>query len=157
MQAYIEEPEVHILALCSSTIEEQTALISDQIECIKEMSTALKSPNNISITDRLLFFSGDKPAAQFERGTQMGGNYPCGTHIACFDDFARCAHNKWRSLQMIQTLATKGILQQLVHALNTVSHSYIYNKQAHTLLCHMHTHTHINTNNGSFQQPSQKA
>ena len=123
------------------------------------MSTAIKSPNNISITDRLLFFSGDKPAAQFERGTQMGGNYPCGscgTHIARFDDFAHCAHNKWRSLQMIQTLATKGILQQLVHAYCiyiyiyicidlSVSHTYIYTytTSKHTRYYVSHTHKHI--------------
>ena len=58
-----------------------------------------------------MFFYGDKPAAQFERGTQMGGHYPCGscgTHIRRVYDFAHSTTCKWRSLKDLQTLVTKG-------------------------------------------------
>ena len=83
LQAYIEEPEIHVLAMNSSSIKDQAALISDWMECIRELNTDLKTADNITISDTLLFFSGDKPAAQFERGTQIGGNYivrsTCGT------------------------------------------------------------------------------
>jgi len=31
--------------------------------------------NGIEVTDKLFFCTGDKPAAQFERGAQQGGYY----------------------------------------------------------------------------------
>lgn len=77
IQAF-EEPEISILAVSSSSIEDQAVLIGDRGSCINELSTKLQTQSNISITDRLMFFYGDKPAAQFERGTQMGGHYPSG-------------------------------------------------------------------------------
>lgn len=91
IQAYIEEPEVSIIAMSSSSIQDQAALIADRMECIQDMSTSLCTTSGVPITDKLKFFYGDKPAAQFERGTQIGGHYPCGscgTHVSRFDDFA---------------------------------------------------------------------
>ncbi len=111
IQAFIEEPEISILAISSSTIEDQAALIGDRVDCMIELSTEVTTQSGIPITDRLMFFYGDKPAAQFERGTQIGGHYPCGscgTHIRRMDDFAYCMNCRWRSLQQLQTLATKG-------------------------------------------------
>ena len=112
LQAYIEEPEIYVLAVNSSSVEDQTALISDRMECIREINMDLKTANNITISDKLLFFTGDKPASQFERGTQIGGNYPCElcrAHVAQFDDFAYCANHKWRSLQTIQSIVIEGM------------------------------------------------
>ncbi len=91
----IEETEIHLLAISSnnkdifnyfsyyiiafSCIEEQEAFILDRLECVREMSTEIQSSGNVHILDRLLFFfTGDKPVAQFERGTQRGGKFPCG-------------------------------------------------------------------------------
>ena len=79
VQAYIEEPEIHIIALLSSSLEDQAALISDRIECIKELTAQITSKTGITVTDKLFFFTGDKPAAQFERGTQQGGYYKRGS------------------------------------------------------------------------------
>ncbi len=75
------------------------------------MNVSLKTSKGISIEDRLMFFTGDKPAAQFERGTQISGHYPCGScgaHIVQMDNFAFCANCKWRSLGDIQAIATRG-------------------------------------------------
>lgn len=55
MQAYIEEPEIHVLAINSSSIEDQAALISERMECIRELNTDLKTADNITISDKLLF------------------------------------------------------------------------------------------------------
>ncbi len=41
---------------------------------MKEISEPLQTKNDITITDKLMFFT-----AQFERGTQVGGHYPCGS------------------------------------------------------------------------------
>lgn len=79
VQAYVEEPEVHILAMSSSAIEDQAALVEDRLVCIKQMNIELLTNENIAIRDQLMFFNADKPAAQFERGTHQGGNYPCGS------------------------------------------------------------------------------
>ena len=55
-----------MLALSSSSIEDQAALIPERIACNK----AITASNGVAVTDRLHFFTGDQPAAQFERGTQ---------------------------------------------------------------------------------------
>jgi len=111
IQAYIEEPEIHIIALSSSSQEDQAALISDRVECIKELSTHITSTNGIEVTDKLFFFTGDKPAAQFERGTQQGGYYKCGS-CGCrstrMDDLAHSLNCRWRSLADLQTLVLAG-------------------------------------------------
>ena len=104
VQAYIEEPEIYIIAMSSSSIENQAALISNRLSCISEMKETVSTKNNIAIKDRLMFFTGDKPASQFERGTQVGGNYPRGSggsHVKRLDDFAYCSIAKMRSLQRI--------------------------------------------------------
>ncbi len=113
IQSYIEEPEIHILAMSSSTIEHQAALIKDRMECIEEMNETVSSTKNIAISDKLIFFSGDKPASQFERGTQVGGNYPCGScgcHATRLDNFAHCSSTKQRIIQDIQSIAVEGNL-----------------------------------------------
>ena len=110
IQSYIEEPEIHIIALSSSSQEDQAALISDRLECIKELMT---TTNGIVVTDKLFFFTGDKPAAQFERGTQQGGYYKCGS-CGCrstrMDDLAYSLNCKWRSMGDLQTLVLAGEL-----------------------------------------------
>ena len=112
IQAYIEEPEISIIAMSSSSIHDQAALISDRVSCIHDMSEILSTSKGIPINDRLAFFYGDKPAAQFERGTQVGGNYPCGAcgaHVRRYDDFAHLSDLSWRCLQELQALVTKDV------------------------------------------------
>ena len=41
IQAHIEEPEIHTLAISSSSIEDQAALVGDRVKCIMEMSREL--------------------------------------------------------------------------------------------------------------------
>ena len=113
IQSYIEEPEIHIIALSSSSQEDQAALISDRLECIKELTIPMTTTNGIVVTDKLFFFTGDKPAAQFERGTQQGGYYKCGS-CGCrstrMDDLAYSLNCKWRSMGDLQTLVLAGEL-----------------------------------------------
>ena len=124
IQAHIEELQIHILAMCSSSVEDQAALIRDRIEDIREIHDQLTTSEGIKITDRLLFFYGDKPAAQFERGTQIGGSYPCGS-CGCeshrMNDLAYC---KWRSLMDQQALVLTGtlllLLYKSLHALTII-------------------------------------
>ena len=117
IQAYVEEPEISIIAMSSSTIHDQAALISDRVNCIQDMSVVLNTSKGIPINDRLAFFYGDKPAAQFERGTQVGGHYPCGAcgaHVSRFDDFAHLSNFSWRGLQELQALVTKGTYSKIL-------------------------------------------
>ena len=112
LQSFIEEPEIHLLAMSSSCVEDQAALIQDRLNCIRELTTCVHTSKGIPITNRLVFFYGGKPAAQFERGTQQGGHYPCGT-CGCdarrFDDLAHCLNCKWRSVEGLQQIAIAGI------------------------------------------------
>ena len=119
-QAFIEEPEIHIIAMSSSSIEDQAALIEDRLDCIREMKLPLETKKNIKINDKLMFFMGDKPAVQFERGTQMGGYFPCGScgsHASRFTDFAHCSNAEVRSLADLQALATGGKILQCIYYL----------------------------------------
>lgn len=78
IQSIVEQPEIHMLALGSSSIGDQAALIPERAACLHELSDTIVASNGVAVTDRLHFFTGDKPAAQFERGTQIGGTYKCG-------------------------------------------------------------------------------
>ena len=87
-------------------------VIPDRIECLYDLTQVCMSSNGIEITDTLRFFKGDGPAKQFERGTQMGGNYKCGScgcHSDMMEDLAHSFHLKWRSLSDLQTLALAGM------------------------------------------------
>ena len=58
-----------------------------------------------------IFFIGDHPAQQFERGTQLGGTYKCGS-CGCLDtrmnDFAFACRCDWWSLANLQALLLAG-------------------------------------------------
>ena len=108
IQTIIEEPEIYMIAPCTSSGSDQLALISDRLECL---DTPCKTSNGTLISDTMRFFCGDKPAQQFERGTQVGGKYKCGG-CGCEDhlmqDQAHALHKPWRSINTLQTLITNG-------------------------------------------------
>ena len=111
IQAEVEQPEIHLLALGSSSIEDQSALIEDRLSCILDLSEPVKTETGIEITDTLRYFTGDHPATQFEQGTKQGGHYKCavcGTRENLFDDQAHTLQPKWRDVQELQTVATSG-------------------------------------------------
>jgi hypothetical protein len=111
IQAYIEQPELHMLAVCSSAVEDQAALTGDRISCISDLSTPLYDSRGTEVTDKLVFFYGDKAAQQVERGTQQGGTYKCGS-CGCeshmMDDFAYSMRCTCRSLSDLQAVALAG-------------------------------------------------
>ena len=51
IQGIIEEPEIHVIALSSSSPEDQAALISDRKECLKELTLKLTTQDGIEIKD----------------------------------------------------------------------------------------------------------
>ncbi len=110
LQEEIEQPSIHMIAPCTSAVSCQLALTPDRIECLKELSEPI-THNGIPITDKARFFFGDKPAQQFERGTQIGGAYKCGG-CGCVDkliqDFAHAVQCPHRSVKWLQTLVTAG-------------------------------------------------
>eukprot|EP00731_Ephydatia_muelleri_P007038 Em0003g1286a len=72
------------------------------------------------IHDVLRFFTGDHPAQQFERGTQVGGVYKCGgcgRKSTMMADQAHSLRCKTRSLGDIQTLVVQGVLGKVPGAL----------------------------------------
>lgn len=100
-----------MIAPSSSSPSDQLALVGDRIECLHELSENLQATNCVSITDRMRFFCGDKPAQQFERGTQIGGNYKCGgcgCKDAMMQDLAHALQCHWRSLADLQSLVLGG-------------------------------------------------
>lgn len=64
-----------MLALGSSSIKDQAALLPNRVACLHDLNTPIMASNGVEVTDRLHFFTGDKPASLFERCTQIGGAY----------------------------------------------------------------------------------
>ena len=111
LQETIEEPLAYMIAPCSSSPSDQLSLIGDRLECLTQLTQTVVSNCGIAIQDELRFFCGDKPAQQFERGTQVGGTFKCGS-CGCKDvmmqDLAHALNCKWRSLSDLQQLILAG-------------------------------------------------
>ena len=111
LQEVIEEPVIYMIAPSSSSPELQIALVPDRAECLTELSQPILSSRGNEICDTLRFFCGDTPARQFERGTQLGGTYKCGS-CRCKDtmmaDLPHALEKKWRSLADLQSLILGG-------------------------------------------------
>ena len=78
VQAEVEQHDVYLLTMGTSSIKDQASLVSDCIDCLQDLSLPLAASSETQVVDTLRFFTGDKPASQFERGTQIGGTYKCG-------------------------------------------------------------------------------
>ena len=111
IQEIVEEPELYMICMCSSSLSDQLAIMADRIECLTGLNEPVLSSNNICVKDSLHFFTGDHPAQSFERGTQSGGHYKCGS-CGCksnrMDDLAHAFCLHCRSVKDLQTLALQG-------------------------------------------------
>ena len=127
IQLEVEQPEMYMLSLSSSTVEYEAALVGDQVDCLGDLSTPLETEEGIKITDTLRFFTGDHPAAQFERGTKQGSTYKCGGACGCktsrFDDQGHTQNHKWHSLGDLQSMAIGGVYGKEAGALKPLIHS----------------------------------
>ena len=56
VQSQVEQPEIYLLSAGSSTVEDQSALIGDHLDCLSDLSDPVERNNGIQITDRLRFF-----------------------------------------------------------------------------------------------------
>lgn len=50
VQSEIEQPEIHMLALGSSSIEDQAALLPERVACLHDLNTTVMASNDIPIT-----------------------------------------------------------------------------------------------------------
>ena len=111
IQSIVEQPEIHLLSLGSLSIADQAAVVGDRRSCLFDLPTPLTT-RGVAVHDNLRVFTGDHPALQFERGTQQGGKYKCGT-CGCvdkkLDDPAHSLRLNWRSLKVLQDTATSGV------------------------------------------------
>jgi len=91
IQQLVEEPLIHIIAVSTSSIQDQASLIPDRVDGLEDFSQPLVSSNRVVLQDILRFLKGDTSAQSFERGTQSGGNYKyggCGCHSSMMEDLA---------------------------------------------------------------------
>ncbi|CAB4002556.1 Hypothetical predicted protein [Paramuricea clavata] len=96
IQKEIENPEVHIIARCSSADQEQLTYAETRVECIQELKNNCKI-DDVEYNDKLRFSHGDSPARAHEAGQQKGGNYfcsTCGVHCDMTDDLAHVLNCK---------------------------------------------------------------
>lgn len=78
IQTIVEQPHLYLIALNSSSVEDQAAIIPDRVSCLPDLNDPVVTESGIAVHDVIRFFIGDHPAQQFERGTQVGGHYKCG-------------------------------------------------------------------------------
>ena len=79
IQTIVEEPIIHLFVLNSSSIEDQASIIPDRVECLEGLDQPVYTSGGVPIHDIVRFFVGDHPSKQFERGTNVGGVYKCGS------------------------------------------------------------------------------
>ena len=72
-QNRIEEPQLYMLCLSSSSSADQLATIPDRIDCFLDLQEPIISEKGIYVHDTMRMFVGDHPAQSFERGCQIGG------------------------------------------------------------------------------------
>ena len=111
VQHHIEEPYICIMAVSSSSKEDQASLIPDRVECLSDLAQMITATNGVPVKDTIRFFKGDSPAQQFERGYQQGGYYKCGAcliHSSRVEDIAHACTQKWCTVSDIQQIAIKG-------------------------------------------------
>ena len=179
VQAEVEQPEVNLLVLGSSTVQDQAATIGDRLEGLRERAYPVKTSQGVyvgkkkeitrifieltyklkaytppdvdncakiitglEVYDCLRFFTGDHPAADFERGTQQGGTFPCGDcgiKANMIDDQAHSLRRTHRTIQQLQSLATAGTLgNSNIYVIKTCPPPLSLSLS----LTHTHTHTH---------------
>ena len=113
IQTIVEEPEIHILARSTSSLQDQQMFSECRRQCISQLDQKLRTKTGTPITDILRFFHGDGPAQQFEAGNKVGGYYPCvgcDAKSSCFDDLAYCFHANSLTLDDRQKFILKGAL-----------------------------------------------
>ena len=86
IQAYVEEPENSIIAMSSSSINDQIALISDRVSCIRDMNLQIFTKNGIQIKDKLIFFIGINLLHNLREGHKYGGT----THVEYVVHISAC-------------------------------------------------------------------
>ena len=112
LQEYVEQPEMYIVCLSSSSTDDQAALIPDRLECLSSLRDPVESSKGVCVKDVIRFFVGDHKAVAFEMGMQCGGHYPCGCcgiHVDENTDQTLSLRRKVRSVKDLQQLATKGV------------------------------------------------
>ena len=112
VQSVVERPYIHILGRSRSSLEDQAQFHQYRLECIKELSSTVKTVDSYTIRDVVRIFHGDGPAQQVEAGAKIGGTYPC---VGCtassslFNDLAYCYRADSLGIAERKQFVTTGI------------------------------------------------
>lgn len=107
----VESPEVHIIARSNSSLHDQRMFNDSRRKSILDFNDTIFNSSGILVQDRVRFFHGDGPAAQFEAGNKIGGYYccvGCDTRSTRFQDLAHCFRASHITLQNRQQFLLEG-------------------------------------------------
>ena len=149
--AILDNAEVHILGRSSSTTEDQLMFVETRRNCLKEIGERVFTKSGIEVIDKVRFFYGDGPAAQFEAGHKQGGIYccvGCGADSGRFSDIAYSYRAPKLTLEERQEFILQGKAWKKggenyyrnVHALHTLYLCNIF-KHAKCVLFVLYTNT----------------
>ena len=92
VQEYVERPHFYIFARTPDSIEDQLLYSDSRRKDLIDLDERITIAE-VEYKDSLRLFNGDHPAAQFEAGQSMGGDYPCTgckSKRSGFTDLASC-------------------------------------------------------------------
>ena len=55
LQKYVEQPEIYMICMSSSSVDDQAAIIPDRLECLSSLLQPLISRNGVDVNDVLRF------------------------------------------------------------------------------------------------------
>ena len=55
LQEFVEQPEIYMICMSSSSVDDQAAIIPDRLECLSSLSQLLISSNGVEVNDVLRF------------------------------------------------------------------------------------------------------
>jgi len=116
IQKVVEQPEIHFIARCGSSDQEQLLYSETRLQCIQGLTTSTSlDDSTIQYNDILRFCHGDNPLRAFEAGQQKGGNYfcsACGIHCDMVAELDHAMNRNLETLQTKQTSILKGTVSK---------------------------------------------
>ena len=114
LEALVERPYIHLLAVSSSSASDYISLTVDRLECVKTLNTTLQAPDSAEVTN-VLYFPTETRWLNGPKGYQAGGNYKCGSCVVpseSFVDAACCNRVLYRSLADAQAHVLVSMMER---------------------------------------------
>ena len=112
VQSEVETPEVHFIARCGSSDQDQLAYCETRLECVQQLKVPV-AHNRTEYQDVMRLSRADSPQRAHETGQQKGGHYfcsICGVHCNRTYELENVLNCELRAIVQKQQLVLKGAM-----------------------------------------------